>query len=91
MTVTQERHEKTFDAGLPRLSEVELVALDLVRKQGPLSRTALANYLGLSRGSVTAIVGNLVDLEVLTEVGFGDSEGGRLPIISGMSMNSITR
>ncbi|MFA9492197.1 MAG: ROK family protein [Anaerolineales bacterium] len=81
MTVTQERHEKTFDAGLPRLSEVELVALDLVRKQGPLSRTALANLLGLSRGSVTAIVGNLVDLEVLTEVGFGDSEGGRRPTL----------
>ena len=81
MTVTQERHEKTFDAGLPRLSEVELVALDLVRKQGPLSRTALANLLGLSRGSVTGIVGNLVDLEVLTEVGFGDSEGGRRPTL----------
>lgn len=81
MTVTQERHEETFDAGLPRLSEVELVALDLVRKQGPLSRTALANLLGLSRGSVTAIVGNLVDLEVLKEVGFGDSEGGRRPTL----------
>jgi len=81
MTVTQERHEETFDAGLPRLSEVELVTLDLVRKQGPLSRTALANLLGLSRGSVTAIVGNLVDLEVLKEVGFGDSEGGRRPTL----------
>lgn len=81
MTVTQERHEETFDAGLPRLSEVELVALDLVRKQGPLSRTALANLLSLSRGSVTAIVGNLVDLEVLKEVGFGDSEGGRRPTL----------
>jgi len=81
MTVTQERHEKTSDTGLPRLSDVELMTLDLVRKQGPLSRTSLANLLGLSRGSITAIVGNLMDLEVLTEVGYGESEGGRRPTL----------
>ena len=81
MTVTQERHEKTPDTGLPRLSDVELMALDLVRKQGPLSRTALANLLDLSRGSITSIVGNLMDLEVLTEVGYGESEGGRRPTL----------
>ena len=81
MTVTQKRQEKTSDAGLPRLSDVELMALDLVRKQGPLSRTALANLLDLSRGSITSIVGNLMDLEVLTEVGYGDSEGGRRPTL----------
>ena len=81
MTVTQERPDKTTDAGLPRLSEVELIALDLVRRQGPLSRTNLANLLNISRASVTALVGNLVDLEVLTEVGFGDSEGGRRPTL----------
>ncbi len=70
---------KKSSNGLPRLSAVELTAVDLVRKKGPLSRTAIAEYLDISRGSVTAIAGNLVDLNVLTEVGHGKSEGGRRP------------
>jgi len=65
--------------GLPRLSAVELAAVSLVRKMGPLSRTDLAELLDLSRGSVTTIAGNLVELNVLTEVGHGKSEGGRRP------------
>jgi glucokinase-like ROK family protein len=47
--------------------------------RGPLSRTDLADLLDLSRASVTAIAGNLVDLGVLCEVGHGKSEGGRRP------------
>ncbi|MCK4791422.1 MAG: ROK family transcriptional regulator [Desulfobacteraceae bacterium] len=70
---------KKSSNGLPRLSAAELAAVDLVRKKGPLSRTAIAEYLEISRGSVTAIAGNLVDLNVLTEVGHGKSEGGRRP------------
>ncbi|MFV1949739.1 MAG: ROK family protein [Anaerolineales bacterium] len=79
MTVGQETIVKKSSNGLPRLSSVELEAVNLVRKKGPLSRTDLAELLDLSRGSVTAIVGNLVELEVLTEVGHGKSEGGRRP------------
>lgn len=79
MTVAQEPFVKKSSNGLPRLSAVELTAVDLVRKKGPLSRTAIAEYLDISRGSVTAIAGNLVDLNVLTEVGHGKSEGGRRP------------
>lgn len=79
MTVAQEPFVKKSKNGLPRLSAVELAAVDLVRKKGPLSRTAIAEYLDISRGSVTAIAGNLVDLNVLTEVGHGKSEGGRRP------------
>lgn len=79
MTVAQEPFVKKSSNGLPRLSAAELSAVDLVRKKGPLSRTAIAEYLDISRGSVTAIAGNLVDLNVLTEVGHGKSEGGRRP------------
>ena len=79
MTVAQEPFVKKSSNGLPRLSAAELAAVDLVRKKGPLSRTAIAEYLEISRGSVTAIAGNLVDLNVLTEVGHGKSEGGRRP------------
>lgn len=65
--------------GLPRLSAVELNAVELIRKKGRLSRTDLSELLFLSRASVTAIAGNLVKLNILTEVGHGKSEGGRRP------------
>lgn len=81
MTVTRENSIKGSKNRLPKLSQVELVALELVRKKGPLSRTSLAEYLGTSRASVTAIAGNLLDLKVLTEVGRGKSEGGRRPLL----------
>ncbi len=79
MTVAQENFETKSRNGLPHLSAVELASVGLVRKMGPLSRTDLAELLDLSRGSVTAIAGNLVELKVLTEVGHGKSEGGRRP------------
>ncbi len=53
--------------------------MGFVRKQGPLSRTDLAELLDLSRASVTAIAGNLLELGVFQEVGHGKSEGGRRP------------
>ena len=64
---------------LPDLTETELLAIDLIRKQGPLSRTDMAELLGTSRASVTSIAGNLLDTDVLVEVGHGKSDGGRRP------------
>ncbi|NOH13768.1 MAG: ROK family protein [Chloroflexi bacterium] len=54
-------------------------AVGQVRKRGPLSRTAIAELLDTSRASVTSIVGNLMEMNVLTEVGHGKSDGGRRP------------
>ena len=79
MTVAQDSLEMKSQNGLPSLSAVELTAVGLVRTMGPLSRTDLAELLDLSRGSVTAIAGNLVELNVLSEVGHRKSEGGRRP------------
>ena len=79
MTDAQERLTNKSRNGLPKLSAVDLAAVNLIRKKGTLSRTDLAELLGLSRASVTAIAGNLVDLKVLEEVGHGKSEGGRRP------------
>jgi glucokinase-like ROK family protein len=79
MTDIQENKTMKSRNGLPRLTAVELKAVGLVRKRGPLSRTDLAKLLDLSRGSITTIAGNLVELNVLTEVGQGKSGGGRRP------------
>jgi len=79
MTIAQERLKDKSRNGLPKLAAAELAAVNFVRKQGPLSRTDLAELLGVSRASVTAIAGNLIELNVLEEVGHGKSEGGRRP------------
>ncbi|MEE8357760.1 MAG: ROK family protein [Anaerolineales bacterium] len=79
MTIAQERLKDISRNGLPKLAVAELAAVNLVRKQGPLSRTDLAELLDVSRASVTTLAGNLVELNVLEEVGYGKSEGGRRP------------
>lgn len=79
MTIAQERLKDKSRNGLPKLAVAELAAVNLVRKQGPLSRTDLAELLDVSRASVTALAGNLVELNVFEEVGHGKSEGGRRP------------
>lgn len=79
MVVNQKGTENNSWNDLPQLTNLELDAVGLVRKHGSLSRTDLAELLDLSRASVTSIAGNLVELEVLTEVGHRKSEGGRRP------------
>lgn len=64
---------------LPELTEAELQALDHIRKEGPLSRTSIAEMLGTSRASVTALARNLLEVGLLVEIGHGKSEGGRRP------------
>jgi glucokinase-like ROK family protein len=79
MTAAREKPVSKSKNGLPKLASFELAAVELIRQRGALSRTDLAELLDLSRASVTAIAGNLVELQVLSEVGHGKSEGGRRP------------
>jgi glucokinase-like ROK family protein len=66
---------------LPDLSQIELLALELIRKHGAMSRTSLAKLLDTSRASVTAIAGKLLEEGILAEVGHGESIGGRRPLM----------
>src|SRR4051794_9720613 len=45
--------------------------------QSPTSRQELAAATGLSLATVATLVGELLDLRMITEVGFEDSDGGR--------------
>lgn len=45
--------------------------------ESPTSRQELAAATGLSLATVATLVGELLDLRMLTEVGFEDSAGGR--------------
>ncbi|WP_217589117.1 ROK family protein [Lentibacillus saliphilus] len=63
--------------------------LKQIREQGPITKIALANYLSLTFAAVSNIVADLVKLNVIKEVGYGESEGGRPPVLYDMNWNSI--
>ena len=45
--------------------------------EGPLNRVVLAQLTGLSSASITNVIGDLLDEELVVEVGTEDSDGGR--------------
>lgn len=51
--------------------------LRLLFLQGPLNRVVLAGLTGLSSASVTNVVGDLLEEELVIEVGTEESDGGR--------------
>lgn len=58
-----------------------LKILGLMQEKGPTSRTELAQLTGLSLPAVSRIVGLLVQKGYAREVGLGDSNGGRKPVL----------
>ena len=57
------------------------ITLNLVRSNGPLSRTHVARLSGLSLATVSALTSDLLDQELIEEVGAGASTGGRRPVM----------
>lgn len=55
--------------------------LRLLRENGPVSRSELAERSGLSNGAVTRIVGDLIEQGFLVERSMGASTGGRPPVL----------
>lgn len=55
--------------------------LELLREQGPLSRSELARRLELSPPTITRIVAELLDAGIVRERSAGDSTGGRRPTL----------
>ncbi len=61
------------------LDPLEAAVVAAIRREGPLSRTDLAEHLGYSRASVTALAGRMLAAGILSEAGEGKSAGGRRP------------
>jgi glucokinase len=63
----------------PTLSSNFLQVVQLIRSEQPISRADIAKKLGIARSTVSAIVDDLLNKEVVIEQGFGSStkEGGR--------------
>jgi predicted NBD/HSP70 family sugar kinase len=59
----------------------ESAILELIREQGPISRSDLARFLHLSPPTITRIVNPLIEAGLVLEGNPGDSKGGRRPIL----------
>lgn len=57
-----------------------MAVLNIVKEREPISRQQLSEYTGLTPAAITGIVRELLDLGFITEIGFGESHGGRRPL-----------
>jgi predicted NBD/HSP70 family sugar kinase len=57
------------------------LVLQLIRREGRISRADIAKQTQLSRSTVSSIITDLIEDRLVTETGIGTSKGGRRPII----------
>lgn len=60
--------------------------LNIIRREGCVSRRDLAVLTGLTTGTITNIINELLERKYVIETGEGKSEGGRKPIL--LELNS---
>lgn len=70
----------TGSKDLIRDINVHLV-LNTIIKDGPLSRAAISQQLGLTKATISAIVAELIDKSYIREMGSDDTSLGRKPIL----------
>lgn len=58
-----------------------LLVRDMIRKLGPIARYEIAQETGLTASTVTVITAELLEAGVIREAGYGESSGGRRPIL----------
>ncbi|HEY3838645.1 MAG TPA: ROK family transcriptional regulator [Bryobacteraceae bacterium] len=59
----------------------EALVLNLVRERQPISRVAIARTTGLKESTISSIVRELLEQNLIVETDFGDSGGGRRPLM----------
>ncbi|WP_410512377.1 ROK family transcriptional regulator [Paenibacillus sp. BR2-3] len=57
------------------------IVLHTIRKHSPLSRARVSEMTGLNKATVSNLVAELCQQELVTEAGPGESSGGRKPLI----------
>ena len=58
-----------------------ILVRNIIRKQGPIARYELAKEADLTPPTVTVIVNELIEEGIVKEVGYGESSGGRRPVM----------
>ncbi|OIJ12059.1 ROK family protein [Anaerobacillus alkalilacustris] len=62
--------------------------LNTIKDQGPLSRADLSQRLGLTKGTVSSLVSELLHEHLCYETGPGESSGGRRPVMVSFNQTS---
>ncbi|KAF4324964.1 hypothetical protein G195_001707 [Phytophthora kernoviae 00238/432] len=57
------------------------IVLDTIRRHAPLSRARVSEITGLNKATVSNLVADLINDELLQEIGPGESSGGRKPLM----------
>ncbi|MBU5670396.1 ROK family transcriptional regulator [Paenibacillus brevis] len=57
------------------------IVLDTIRQKQPLSRADISAAIGLNKATVSSLVAELIDSQLVTEIGPGESSGGRKPTL----------
>ncbi|MFD0870034.1 MULTISPECIES: ROK family protein [Paenibacillus] len=57
------------------------IVLDTIRRQSPLSRAQVSSLTGLHKGTVSSLVNELMENDLVKEIGTGPSSGGRKPVM----------
>ncbi|TCL53675.1 putative NBD/HSP70 family sugar kinase [Hydrogenispora ethanolica] len=63
-----------------------ILVLNTIRKYGPIARYEVSEKVGLTPPTVTVIVNEFLKNEIVTEIGWGESSGGRRPVM--LELNS---
>ncbi|MCF2650599.1 ROK family transcriptional regulator [Niallia circulans] len=61
--------------------ENKSLCLNLIKNTAPISRAEIAQQTGLTKGTVSSLVSELLDKQLIYESGHGESSGGRRPVM----------
>ncbi|BAC15080.1 ROK family protein [Oceanobacillus iheyensis] len=61
--------------------ENKSLVFNTIRQNSPISRADIAQQLGLNKSTVSSLVSELINEELIGEVGPGESSGGRRPVM----------
>jgi len=64
------------------------LVLKIIEQNGPLSRADIGKIIGLTPPTISAIVNDLIQRNIVREIGKGNSSGGKKPIL--LQINSDT-
>ncbi|HEY4391061.1 MAG TPA: ROK family protein [Paenibacillus sp.] len=57
------------------------IVLNTIRQQQPLSRADISSVIGLNKATVSSLVSELIESQLVSEIGPGESSGGRKPTL----------
>lgn len=78
---------KTGDQNLVKKINKSIV-LNIIQKKCPLSRVQISELTGLNKATVSTLVNELIDGNLVYEIGPGQSSGGRRPVMLFFNKNA---